>query len=207
MFLSVFKGFVIGAGMIIPIGAQNAYLLNLGIKKNFHFTAATICILCDVILMSVGIFGGGALINSNENIYLVLTWLGIIFLTTYGAMFFYSFYFSRHDSSNSSDNSSKKLNTRKAVIITTLAVTLLNPHVYLDTVVIIGSISGQYIAEQKWLFFFGIIVASVSWFYALSFAAAKMSGWLSTAKVQRFINLSVAVVMWSIALTLYFQLV
>jgi len=207
VFLSLFKGFVIGAGMIIPIGAQNAYLLNLGIKKNFHFTAASVCILCDVLLMSVGIFGGGALISSNENIYLILTWLGILFLSTYGAMFFYSFYLGRHDLSNSDNNNSQKLNTRKVVIITTLAVTLLNPHVYLDTVVIIGSISGQYVAEEKLLFFIGIIVASVSWFYALSFAAAKMSGWLSTAKVQRFINLFVAVVMWAIALTLYSQLI
>lgn len=205
MFLTIFKGFAIGAGMIIPIGAQNAYLLNLGIKKNFHLTAATVCIICDVVLMSVGVFGGGALINSNEVVYLLLTWLGIIFLSCYGSMFFYSFYANKHDKSAGGERV-QKLNTRKAVIFTTLAVTLLNPHVYLDTVVIIGSISGQYLAEQKVLFFIGIIIASISWFYALSLAAAKMSGWLSTVKVQGYINLFVALIMWAIALSLFVQI-
>jgi len=205
VFLSLFKGFAIGAGMIIPIGAQNAYLLNLGIKKNFHLTAATVCILCDILLMSIGVFGGGALISSNETVYLLLTWLGIIFLLTYGSMFFHSFYFSQQNKSNDSAKN-QKFTTRKAVVFTTLAVTLLNPHVYLDTVVIIGSISGQYIAEQKVLFFIGIVIASISWFYALSLAAAKMSSWLSTDKVQRFINLFVALIMWTIAISLFWQL-
>jgi len=205
VFLSLFKGFAIGAGMIIPIGAQNAYLLNLGIKKNFHLTAATVCILCDIILMSIGVFGGGALISSNETVYLLLTWLGIIFLLTYGSMFFHSFYFSQQSKSNDGAKN-QKFSTRKAVVFTTLAVTLLNPHVYLDTVVIIGSISGQYIAEQKVLFFIGIVIASISWFYALSLAAAKMSSWLSTDKVQRCINLFVALIMWAIAISLFWQL-
>ena len=89
----MFKGFAIGAGMIIPLGAQNSYLLNQGIKKNFHITAATICILCDLILMTIGVFGGGALVNSNELLLTIITWGGIIFLTFYGALFFKSFLF------------------------------------------------------------------------------------------------------------------
>ncbi|NQY37349.1 MAG: LysE family transporter [Alteromonadaceae bacterium] len=197
-FLAMFKGFAIGAGMIIPLGAQNSYLLNQGIKKNFHITAATICILCDLILMTIGVFGGGALVNSNELLLTIITWGGIIFLTFYGALFFKSFLFFQKDSVTET----VKLRSRKAVIITTLAVTLLNPHVYLDTVVIIGSISGQFQADEKLAFLSGTILASFAWFYSLSLAAAKMSPWLSQTHVQRVINLTVALIMWGIALSL-----
>ena len=197
-FLAMFKGFAIGAGMIIPLGAQNSYLLNQGIKKNFHFTAATICIMCDLILMTLGVFGGGALGSSNELLLTIITWGGILFLTFYGALFFKSFLLSQKNSVTEV----KQLCTRKAVVMTTLAVTLLNPHVYLDTVVIIGSISGQFQADEKLAFLSGTIIASFTWFYSLSFAAAKMSPWLSQTHVQRVINLIVALIMWGIALSL-----
>lgn len=199
--LPLFKGFIIGAGMIIPIGAQNAYILNQGIKQNFHLTAATICVFCDVILMSLGVFGGGALINSNEILALTITWLGIIFLLVYGGMFFKSYYLAEYEQ----NKKQFKVSSRKVVVFTTLAVTLLNPHVYLDTVVIIGSLSGQFTSDEKWLFLFGTFLASITWFYALSLAAAKMSPWLSTDKIQRRINLFVALIMWAIAASLFYQ--
>jgi len=196
--MPLFKGFVIGAGMIIPIGAQNSYILSQGIKRNFHFTAAMICILCDLILMSVGVFGGGALINSSELLFNLITWGGIIFLAIYGAIFFKNFLFSHRDSLEKVTS----LSSRKAVIMTTLAVTLLNPHVYLDTVMIIGSISSQFADHDKWAFLIGTLLASLVWFYSLSLAAAKFSPWLSKSHVQRGINLVVAIIMWGIALSL-----
>lgn len=189
---------MIGAGMIIPIGVQNSYVLNQGIKRNFHFIAASICILCDFILMAAGVFGGGALLASNALLLNIVTWLGIAFLTGYGAMFFKSFLY---DSQQDKDEV-ELLRTRKAVILTTLAVTLLNPHVYLDTIVIIGSISSQYPDEDKLGFLIGIALASLVWFYSLSFAAAKMAPWLSQNHVQRVINLIVALIMWFIAISL-----
>ncbi|MFD2166197.1 LysE/ArgO family amino acid transporter [Thalassotalea euphylliae] len=200
---TVAKGFIIGAGMIIPIGAQNSYVLSQAIKKNFHFTAATICILCDFLLMSLGVFGGGALVNSNEYLYYGITWGGILFLSVYGALFFRDFI--RSATGKMTDLA--KPSTRRLVIFTTLAVTLLNPHVYLDTVVIIGSISSQYSDDQKLLFLLGTALASLTWFYALSSAAAKMSPWLSKPNVQRGINLFVALIMWSIAISLLVQVI
>jgi len=200
--MAIFKGFIIGAGMIIPIGAQNSYVLNQGIKKNYHFTAATICIICDLVLMTLGVYGGGALINSNELLYTLITWGGIAFLTIYGGLFFKSFLLAKRDDVNKV----QLLKSRKAVIFTTLAVTLLNPHVYLDTVVIIGSISGNFAASEKLAFLTGTILASLVWFYALSFAAEKMSPWLSQTLVQRMINLLVALIMWGIALSLLVSL-
>ena len=198
MLITMFKGFVIGAGLIIPIGAQNAYVLSQGIKRNHHILAATICILCDFILMSLGVFGGGALLNSHPVISYTVTILGIAFLTFYGALFFKSFYFAN----NEEMAKEMSLATKKAVIFTTLAVTLLNPHVYLDTVVLIGSISGQFAVEERLFFLFGTLLASLSWFYVLSLGAAKMSPWLSQPHVQRVINLVVAIIMWAIAISL-----
>lgn len=197
--LPLFKGFVIGAGLIIPIGAQNSYILNQAIKKNHHLMAASICILCDFLLMSLGVFGGGALINSNSSLAAFITWAGIIFLSVYGSIFFWNFLRMKQNSEVNKGIPS----SRKVVVFATLAVTLLNPHAYIDTVVIIGSISGDYHQTDKITFLGGTLLASIVWFYTLSLAAAKMSPWLSTRKVQRSINLIVALLMWTIAWLLF----
>ena len=196
--MPLLNGFVIGGAMIIPIGAQNSFILNQGIKQNHHFYAASICVLCDIFLMSAGIFGGGALLSSNETLLMLFTWAGILFLSVYGAMFFKSFIYHKQQS----NNKSIKVSSLKMVIITALAVTLLNPHAYLDTIVIMGSISSQFPDSQKIAFLIGTILASFVWFYSLAFASAKFSFWLSKDNVQRGINLVVALIMWSIALSL-----
>ncbi len=193
------QGLLIGAGMIIPIGAQNSYVLNQGIKQNYHLVAASICIFFDMVLMSVGVFGGGALITSNVIVFHIITWGGIIFLTVYGGISFKSFLFPPKG-----ENQTKMQTfSRKTVIFTTLAITLLNPHVYLDTVMIIGSISSQFSETDKFAFLVGTALASLIWFYSLSLAASKMSPWLSQPKVQRTINFVVALIMWGIAVSLF----
>ena len=138
--VAVFQGFFIGAGMIIPLGAQNAYVLSQAIKKNSHFIAATICILCDLLLMSAGIFGSSALFAGNEALIKVITWGGIAFLAVYGGLFLKNALLAR----GKAGYIVAPLHSRKTVVLTTLAVTLLNPHVYLDTLVIIGSIGNQF---------------------------------------------------------------
>jgi L-lysine exporter family protein LysE/ArgO len=198
--LALTKGFTIGLSMIVPIGVQNSFVLNQGIKRNFHYTAALICIACDLILMSIGVFGGGALINSNEILATVITWGGILFLAVYGAIFLKEALFYKSDN----NTALAKPLTRTAVILTTLAVTLLNPHVYLDTVMIIGSISSQFAFEhEKWAFLLGTCLASIVWFYLLSSSAAKMAPWLSKINVQRCINFVIGLLMWSIAFSLF----
>lgn len=197
--LAIFKGFTIGFGLIAPIGVQNSYILSQGIKQNFHFTAATFCILCDLVLMSIGVFGGSALIHSNSIIAALLTWGGIIFLTIYGGIFLKTAIFNQ----SQTVQTLAKPTSRVAVILTTLAVTLLNPHVYLDTIVIIGSISGQFaVTTEKLAFLLGTCLASVAWFYTLSASAAKFSPWLNKPTVQRGINILIAFIMWSIAISL-----
>jgi len=203
MILTLAKGYIIGAGMIIPLGAQNAYVLSRAINKNYHLTAATICILCDFILMSLGVFGGGTLVASNDALLKIITWAGVIFLTIYAGIFFKDFLFGQP----AQQEKGFQLSTKKMVVFTTLAVTFLNPHVYLDTVVIIGSISGQYAVQDKGYFLLGTMLASLTWFYTLSLGAAKLSYWLSQDHVQRGINLLVALIMWFIAGTLILSVI
>lgn len=200
---ALLKGLILGAGMIIPIGAQNSFILNQGIKRNHHILAATICILCDVLLITIGIFGGGKLISSNELLMLFITIGGILFLLVYGGMSFRSALRNQYHKVESVD----KRPSRKMIIVTTFAVTLLNPHVYLDTIIILGSVGGTFEGEDRVAFAVGTILASVLWFYALAIAAAKLAPWLSRSKVQQTIDIVVGLIMFAVAYSLVDSLV
>lgn len=190
------QGFGLGASMIIPIGAQNAFVLNQGIKRNHHLTTATICSLLDTLFISLGIFGGGALLSSNETLLTCVTIGGILFLTFYGALSLSS----ALRSASAEEASTQVLaRGRRAVILGALAVTVLNPHMYLDTVVILGSIGGQFEGYDRIAFALGTIMASFVWFYTLSIGAAKLGPTLSQPKVKRGIDLAVAGMMFFIA--------
>lgn len=197
-FWLMLQGFGLGASMIIPIGAQNAYVLNQGIKRHHHLTTATICSVLDTLFISLGIFGGGALLAKNETLLLLVTLGGIAFLTFYGGLSLKSALAPKQ----SSHAQSPSLSGRKAVIIGALAVTVLNPHLYLDTVVILGSIGGQFSGSDRLAFAVGTITASFTWFFALSIAAAKLAPTLSKPRVKQGIDLAVAIMMFVIALML-----
>jgi len=88
MFAATIQGLLLGGSMIIPIGAQNSHILNQGIKRNHHIMTATICILCDVLLIGAGVFGGGKLLGANQTILVAITLAGVAFLLGYGAVAF-----------------------------------------------------------------------------------------------------------------------
>ncbi|NAX18318.1 MULTISPECIES: LysE/ArgO family amino acid transporter [Vibrio] len=193
------QGFGLGATMIIPIGAQNAYVLNQGIKRNHHLTTATICSLLDVIFISLGIFGGGALLSSNEILLTSVTLGGVAFLSFYGFLSLRSAFTST--STNESDGE-VIARGKRTVILGALAVTVLNPHLYLDTVVILGSIGGQFEGHDRIAFALGTMMASFVWFYSLSIGAAKLGPTLSKPNVKKGIDMAVAAMMFSIAFIL-----
>lgn len=197
--LILLQGFGLGATMIIPIGAQNAYVLNQGIKRNHHLTTATICSLLDVIFISLGIFGGGALLSSNEILLTSVTLGGVAFLSFYGFISLRSAFTST--STNESDGE-VIARGKRTVILGALAVTVLNPHLYLDTVVILGSIGGQFEGHDRIAFALGTMMASFVWFYSLSIGAAKLGPTLSKPNVKKGINMAVAAMMFSIAFIL-----
>ncbi len=198
------QGFGLGASMIIPIGAQNAYVLNQGIKRNHHLTTATICSVLDVLFISLGIFGGGAVLSQNETLLTVVTLGGIAFLTFYGLLSVKSAM-----QTNKASESKRQVveRGRRAVILGALAVTVLNPHLYLDTVVILGSIGGQFEGQDRISFALGTIMASFVWFYTLSIGAAKLGPTLSRPRVKQGIDIVVAIMMFTIALMLINELV
>lgn len=193
---ALLQGFGLGASMIIPIGAQNAYVLNQGIKRNHHLTTATICSMLDTLFISLGIFGGGALLSSNETLLTSVTIGGVLFLLFYGSLSLSSAL-----RTTKQEEKSKQMlaRGRRAVILGAMAVTILNPHMYLDTVVILGSIGGQFEGHDRIAFAIGTIMASFVWFYTLSIGAAKLGPTLSKPKVKRGIDLAVAAMMFFIA--------
>ncbi len=190
--------------MIIPIGAQNAYVLNQGIKRNHHLTTATICSILDMIFISLGIFGGGAILSQNELLLTSVTLGGIAFLSVYGLLSLKSA-FKPTDTSESKGEVVAR--GRRTVILGALAVTVLNPHLYLDTVVILGSIGGQFEGNDRIAFAMGTIIASFVWFYSLSLGAAKLGPTLSKPKVKKGIDIAVAMMMFTIACVLANELI
>lgn len=190
--------------MIIPIGAQNAYVLNQGIKRNHHLTTATICSVLDMIFISLGIFGGGAILSQNEILLMSVTLGGIAFLSFYGLLSLKSAFKPESESESKGEIVARG---RRTVILGALAVTVLNPHLYLDTVVILGSIGGQFEGHDRIAFALGTILASFVWFYTLSIGAAKLGPTLSKPKVKKNIDIAIAMMMFTIAYILASELI
>lgn len=193
------QGFGLGASMIIPIGAQNAYVLNQGIKRNHHLTTATVCSFLDIFFISLGIFGGGALLSQNETLLTSVTLGGVVFLSFYGFLSFKSAF--AHSNQTTTD-SIKAIGGRRAAVIGAVAVSVLNPHLYLDTVVILGSIGGQFEGLDRASFAIGTMTASFVWFYSLSLGAAKLAHTLSKPRVKQGIDITIGLMMYVIAFLL-----
>lgn len=193
-----FQGLTFGAALILPLGPQNAFVMNQGIRRQYHLMIASLCAISDVLLICGGIFGGSALLMQSPWLLAIVTWGGVAFLIWYGwgAL--------RTAMSSSVELASAEVmkQGRWKIIATVLAVTWLNPHVYLDTFVVLGSLGGQLADEPKRWFALGTVSASILWFYGLALLAAWLAPRLRTAKAQRIINGVVGVVMWVIALQL-----
>jgi len=196
--MPAFQGFTLALSMIIPIGSQNSMLLSQGINKNYHLMTAGLFIIYDAILISLGVLGGSLILSSNDTLFNLLTWGGIAFLLGYGAMSFKTA-FARIKANNSNMVNQKSI---KVVILTSLIVTFLNPHAYIDTVMVIGSVGGQFTGDAKIYFLIGAISGSIVWFSSLALGAAKLSVQLSKPKVKRIIDFSIGLVMWFIAWSL-----
>lgn len=198
--LIALKGFTLGLSMIIPIGAQNAMVLNQGINRNHHLVVATICALADILLVTLGVLGGSFILASNNLMFNILTWGGILFLVGYGISSFKAALLLTNDESTQPPPTYKSL---KIVVFSALAVTFLNPHVYIDTVMVLGSVGGQFKTIDQFYFIGGTITASIVWFFSLAVAAAKLSHILARPKVKRIIDIGIAIIMWIIAASLF----
>lgn len=184
-------------GLIIAIGAQNAFVLSQGVRRNYPLTIALICACCDSALILLGINGVGSAVAANPLLGQLAVWGGALFLLWYGAIAFRSAW-----QGGSLETNGVKMTTLRTVITTTLAITLLNPHVYLDTMVLLGGISGQFPSNQRFLFGAGAITASFIWFFSLSFGAGMLAPIFRKKFAWRILDGVVWLTMWGIAISL-----
>ncbi|WP_320008857.1 LysE/ArgO family amino acid transporter [Maridesulfovibrio sp.] len=188
------QGFGTGAGLIIAIGAQNAFVLTQSIRRNHHLTICLVCAICDAVLISLGVLGTGSLIASNPMLLKPAAWGGAAFLAWYG------FGSLRSALKGGQLEAQEAAATGlKSVILLTLTITLLNPHVYLDTVVMLGSISGQYEGTERYLFGLGAISASFIWFYTLGFGGRALAPLFKKPVTWRVLDSAVCLTMWFVA--------
>lgn len=192
------QGFGIGAGLIIAIGAQNAFVLSQGIKREYHWLVPFICSLCDCLLIILGAAGVGTLIAKDPSLTRLAGWGGAAFLFFYGGKAFLSAL-----KNNTLDTQDHAVQTLKSVIMTTLALTLLNPHVYLDTVVLLGSISSRFSGMSKTVFILGACTASISWFFCLSFAGTLLRPVFKKPGVWKILDVIIGITMWVIAISIW----
>ncbi len=191
------QGFGTGGGLIVAIGAQNAFVLSQGVRRNHHFIIALICIVCDAVFISAGVAGFGAAVSTNPTLSQLVAWGGAGFLFFYGVGALRSAL--RGGSMEISDRTGMTL---RAAIIATLAVTLLNPHFYLDTVILLGSVSSQFHGESRLYFWVGAVSASTLWFISLSLGGQMLAPLFKKQISWRILDSMVCATMWTIAVFL-----
>lgn len=198
MLATTLQGFTIGLAMIIPIGAQNAFVLSRGIHRNHHLLTATLCSFCDLSLIAIGVFGGANVLATNPLGMALLTWGGVLFLGWFGGRSLLSAWRGKGEGLA---ESAQQMGA-KSVLAMTLGVTLLNPHVYLDTLMLLGSLGSQVSESLRPAFAAGAMLASLVWFYSLALGAAALAPWLARSRVQQGIDLLVGIIMLSLAVQL-----
>lgn len=194
------QGFLVSGGLIVAIGAQNAFVLKQGLLKRHTFWISLTCFLCDFILISFGVLGLGHFISQSPTASITLAFIGALFLLVYGARAFKSAYVG--NSALNIENSSGENTSAFKAVLTTLAMTLLNPHVYLDTVVIVGGVAGTLSLTEKWLFLFGAVLASGLWFFGLGYGARLLIPLFKHPATWRVLDCLIGIIMWLISWSL-----
>ena len=196
MLLPFLRGFGLGASLIIAIGAQNAFVLRQGLRREQAVLVAAICAGCDAFLIALGTAGVGSVIASMPALARLASLGGAAFLLYYGAAAF------RRALKPAVLETASTPATRGGVVLTTLSVSLFNPHVYLDTVVLVGGLAGQYAAFPRLLFALGAMSASCVWFFCLALGAARLAPLFQRPAAWRVLDCAVGLVVWTIAVSL-----
>ncbi|MEZ9596826.1 LysE/ArgO family amino acid transporter [Shewanella sp. 10N.261.52.F9] len=194
------QGMGIGGSLIMAVGAQNAFVLKQGLKRSHSLPIAAICSFIDAIMITAGVAGLGHLIIAFPLVKDIASFGGALFLLVYGYGALKSS-FSDNRMDNDGDLAADSL---KKAVLTTLAISLLNPHLYLDTVVLLGSISVQFEGTEKQWFGAGAVLASFVWFFSLSLGAKYLSPVFKKPKAWCYLDRFICVTMWSIAAALIY---
>ncbi|AEV88513.1 amino acid transporter [Actinoplanes sp. SE50] len=199
MLTSAVAGFAASAVLIIAIGAQNAFVLRQGLRREHVLPIVLTCALSDVLLISAGIAGLGAIIAAQPRLVSAIRWIGAIFLLAYAVLA------ARRAlrPTGSLDPTGRAPATLRATLLTCLAFTYLNPHVYLDTVLLLGSVAQQH--AHRWWFGVGAALASLTWFTALGLGARRLAPLLARPNAWRVLDGAIALVMAALGGTLLLQ--
>lgn len=194
------SGFFLGASLIIAIGAQNAFVLWQGLLQKHVFIICLICAASDALLISLGVAGLGYLVEKLPWLISLITLAGAAFLIVYGVMAV-----RRMLSPQSMESLKNNSLSLQASILTCIAFTFLNPHVYLDTFILIGGISASYDGYLKFAFMAGAMIASFVWFFSLGYGARLLAPFFEKPNAWQMLDGLIAVVMFGLAISLLLQ--
>ena len=195
MLTSALAGFAASAALIVAIGAQNAFVLRQGLRREHVLVVVTTCALSDLMLILAGIGGLGAVVTARPDAVTAVRWVGAAFLVAYAMLA------ARRAMRPAALNPTERAPaTLRGTLLTCLALTYLNPHVYLDTVLLLGSVAQQH--PHRWIFGIGAATASLAWFTVLGAGAHRLAPLLARPAAWRMLDGLIAVVMLSVAVVL-----
>lgn len=199
MYLALLKGFASSASLIVAIGAQNAFVIRQGLLQNHLLLIALLCSLIDALLILVGVLGFGRVISVYPLFIEITKYFAIAFLFVYGVFSLKSAFKNK----TFENERHQVVPSRKKTVFVLLALSLLNPHVYLDTVILLGSIATQHPLHEQPFFALGAISASFVWFFSLSYGSRFLAPFLNHSIAWKIIDICIAFIMWGIALNLW----
>jgi L-lysine exporter family protein LysE/ArgO len=193
---ALLAGFALGFSLIMAIGSQNAFVLRQGLRKQFVLPVILTCAISDALLIAAGVAGFGALVLAAPWIVVAAKWGGALFLFVYGLLSFRSAW----QGGGSLDAAETGAGGLWVALTTCLLLTWANPHVYLDTVVLLGGISAQY--SPAWAFGIGAAIASFTFFALLGFGARFLRPFFASPNAWRILDAGIGATMWVIAISL-----
>lgn len=187
-------GFLTGLGLIVAIGAQNAWVLRQGVRREHIGLVIVICALSDLVLIAAGTGAIGAVSRLAPWVLTALRWAGVLYLVAFAISSF-------HSALRPGALEQSASRPAATVALTTLALTWLNPHVYLDTVLMLGTVTNHF-GDARWVAAIGAGTASVVWFTVLGLGARALAGPLSSLRTWRVVDVAVGLVMLGVAANL-----
>ncbi len=197
MLTAATAGLLTGLSLIVAIGAQNAFVLRQGLAREHVGPVVAVCALSDAVLIGAGVTGIGAIVTHASWVLEVVRWLGVAFLAAYGVLSFL-----RARKPDTLEAARAGAPSRRAAIVGALALTYLNPHVYLDTVLLLGSIANAHGDVDRWWFAGGAAVGSVLWFTGLGYGARAGQRLLATPRAWQVLDVVIGLTMLAIAASL-----
>ncbi len=194
MITAAVTGFATGFSLILAIGAQNAFVLRQGLARAHVFWLCLLCAVSDALLIAAGVMGFGYIVSQYPDLPTIMAWAGAVFLLVYGALRLMAAY--KGDYEMQLSGQTKGL---WATLATAAAFTWLNPHVYLDTVGLIGAISTDFLGDERFVFGVGAVTASFVFFFGLGYGARLLAPYMSSPTAWRVLDAIIGLVMWAIA--------